>query len=289
MLKTILVPTSGSRTDACVFSTALAVGRAAAAHLEFLHVHITPGEAAVHAPHVEFARGPAISESLVNLRQRGHELAESALRHFTDLCATNGVEIRSAPAGGATPSASWCEETDHAMERLIFHARHADLTVVGRRRSTDYLATGLIESLLANCGRPIVIAPQGTPPATIDTIVVGWKEQPEAARALAAAMPLLEQAQRVILLSIVEARAASREALEHLAQELAWHGITAKINLADGGSHPATERLPQVVQELRPDLLVVGAFSHGPLRELMFGGITRTLIEQAEAPVLMMR
>jgi len=288
MLKTILVPTSGSRTDATVFATALAVGRCVGAHLNFLHVRVPPGEAAAHAPHVEFAMGPAIAESLIYLRGRAHELSKSALRHFDDLCATNQVEIRSQPAPGSRITASWSEELDHATDRLMLHARHSDLTVVGRHRSTDYLAAGLIESLLANCGRPIVIAPERAPPTAIGTILVGWKEQPEAARALGAAMPLLERAKRVILLSMVEEAAASREALEHLAGELAWHGITAQVQLS-AGSGPATERLPQLVQEFRPDLMVIGAFSHGPLRELVFGGITRMLIEHADVPVLMMR
>lgn len=289
MLKTILVPTSGSGADAGVFATALALGRCAAAHLQFLHVHVSPGEAAAHAPHVDFAMGPAITESLVYLRGRSHELSESARRHYDDLCSRNGVEIRSKPIRSAAISASWSEETDRAMDRLMFHARHSDLTVVGRSRSTDYLAAGLIESLLGNCGRPIVIAPDSTPPTAIGTIMVGWKEQPEAARALGAAMPLLERAERVILLSVTEEGAASREALEHLAGELAWHGITAEIRLVRDGSGPATERLPQLLGELRPDLMVVGAFSHTPLREVVFGGITRMLIEASDVPVLMMR
>jgi len=289
MLKTILVPTSGSRTDERVLATAVALGRLVAAHLEFLHIHVTPGEAAAHAPHVDFSMGPAIAESLTHLRERGDALAASASRHFGDLCRSHAIEIRRTPAPTASITASWSEETDHATDRLLVHARHSDLTVVGRRHNTDFLASGLIESLLAGCGRPIVIAPECAPPSTIGTIMVAWKERPEAARALSAAMPLLERADRVILVSVVEERAASREALEHLAGRLVWDGITAQIRVAGDGSRPATEQLPQLMQELHPDLMVIGAFSHTPLRELVFGGVTQTLIERADIPVFMMR
>jgi hypothetical protein len=56
-MKTILVPVGGSDADASVLKTALALARPLAAHLELVHVRVTPGEAAVHTPHVEFARG----------------------------------------------------------------------------------------------------------------------------------------------------------------------------------------------------------------------------------------
>jgi nucleotide-binding universal stress UspA family protein len=290
MLKTILVPTSGSRTDEIVFATAVAVGRPVAAHLEFLHVHVTAGEAAAHAPHVDFCIGPAIAESLRDLRDRGHALSVSARRHFEDLCSTNGIEVRRVPGSSTTLTADWNEETDHAMARLMYHARHSDLTVVGRRRNTDYLQAGLIENLLEHCGRPIAIAPESIRPAVLSTIVVGWKERPEAARALGAALPLLERADRVVLLSIAEEGAASREALEHLARQLAWHGIAAEVRVAVGdGSAPATAQLPRIAREVGADLIVAGAFGHAPMRELVFGGVTRSLIEHADVPVLLMR
>jgi nucleotide-binding universal stress UspA family protein len=290
MLKTILVPTSGSRTDERVFATALAVARPLAAHLEFLHVHLTPGEAAEHAPHLGFSMGPAIGESLRSLRDRCQALSAGARTHFEDLCSTNGIETRRSPSGIAAITASWSEDTDHAMERVLYHARHTDLTIVGRRHGTDYLGPGLIENLLTNSGRPIVIAPESAPPAAMRTIVVGWKERPQAARALGAAMPLLERADRVVVLSVAEERgAASREAVEDLAGHLAWHGIRTEIKLLGDGSRPATEGFSHFVRELNPDLIVVGAFSHRPVRELVFGGITRTLIEHANVPIFMMR
>jgi nucleotide-binding universal stress UspA family protein len=109
-------------------------------------------------------------------------------------------------------------------------------------------------------------------------------------QAPSAALPLLKQARRVILLSIAEeGETQPREALQHLARGLAWHGIAADVQVEDEGPGPAAARLSQFTRALGADLMVVGAFGHKPLREHVFGGVTQTVIEHAEVPVLMMR
>ena len=288
MIKTILVPTSGSRSDDSVFATALAVARPFAAHLEFLHLRLTPGEAAGQAPHVEFCLGPALTDALAYLRQQADKLSTSAARHFEEFCATNEIAVRATPATVEAVSASWSEETDQAARRLMFHARHSDLVVLGRARNMDFMPSGLIEELLVGCGRPIVIAPAAPPRRLTGTIMVGWKETPEAARALAAALPLLKQARRVILVGVPEDGGAPPEAFNDLARQLAWHGIAAEVQIIDERSRPAAAQLPQAAAQLHADLLVIGGFGHTPMRELVFGGVTQALIDHAELPVFIL-
>jgi nucleotide-binding universal stress UspA family protein len=71
MMKTILVPTSGSGPDQTVFATALAFARMFDSHLHFLHVHLLPGTAALQVPHLEFCQGAAIAHTLESLREQG--------------------------------------------------------------------------------------------------------------------------------------------------------------------------------------------------------------------------
>jgi nucleotide-binding universal stress UspA family protein len=284
LIKTILIPSSGSDTDASVSTTALAVGRRFGSHLHFFHVHLTPGAAAQHA-HLEFCQGAAISGALQALDQKGSDLSAGAARNFQAFCSAHRVETRDAPSELETVTAHRSEERDEPLARLLFHARHSDLVVLGRRRKRDYLPDNLIEALLVDSGRPILIAPQSAPSTVGSTIVVGWKETPEAARAVAAALPLLRQAHRVVLLSVAEGETQQPAGAEDLARQLRWHGITAEVSLV--GEQPAAKQVARFAVEREADLLVVGGFGHAPLREWIFGGVTQALIEDAELPVFM--
>ncbi len=289
MIKTILVPTSGSATDQSVFATALAAARPLTAHLEFLHVHLTAGVAALHAPHVDFLQGAAVGTALAELSRESAELSARSLGHFKEFCERHRVLIRDAPNPVELVSAHYSQQTDAPLARLLLHTRHSDLVVLGRQRNRDYLPGGLIEELLARGGRPVIIAHDHPPQSLAGTIVVAWKETAEAARALGAAMPLLKEARRVVLLAVREEDGASSEALEHLAWELAWHGIDAEVSIVGDASHPAAAQLLSHASQLHADLLVVGAYGHGALRERVFGGVTRTLLEHADMPVFMLQ
>ncbi len=288
MIRSILVPTSGSAADESVFATALALARPLNAHLGFYHVRLTPGEAAARAPHVSFCVGAALTSALEYLHEQEDLLAAAAVDHFRRFCAEHAVGIRSAPGAAEAVSASWCEEIDNPAQRLMLHARHSDLTVVGRPHHMDYMPSMLIEDLLLGSGRPLVIAPDRAPKSVTGTIVVGWKETPEAARALAAAFPLLEAAKKVVLVSITEGEREMQQSLKHLAWQLAWHGIAAESWVIDGSAGRAPALLAQAAAEVHADLLVAGGFGHSPLREGMCGGVTRALIERAELPVFML-
>jgi len=86
MFTTILVPVSGSRTDDAVFATALGLARPFGAHLQFLHVRLTPATAARAVPQFAFCRGAAISHELERLQGLIDELARSARQHVEDFC-----------------------------------------------------------------------------------------------------------------------------------------------------------------------------------------------------------
>jgi nucleotide-binding universal stress UspA family protein len=287
MIKTILVPTSGSGTDHTVFATALTLGRTCSAHLRFLHVHLAPWTAARQVPHFDFCRGEAISHTFQLLRRQGDHLSASARTHFEEFCRVHEVEICATPGGVDAVTASFTEESGEPEECLLFHARHSDLTVLGRRHNTDHLPTSLIETLLMESGRPIVVAPDAVARDPTATVVVGWKETKEAARAVGAALPLLKKARRVVLLGVSES-AALRPALEDLAHQLAWHGVDAQVEIIAGEPQSATVLLPRVAAQIGASLLVVGGFGRSPLRECVFGGVTRSLLDQAELPIFML-
>lgn len=288
MIKTILVPASGSSTDASVFATALAAAKPLAAHLDFYHVRLTAGEAAARAPHADFCVGAALPVALHALTEEESELAEQAAAHFKDFCSAHSVRVMDEPGRADIVSASFLEEQDFARDRLILHARHSDLVVLGRSSHVDYMPALLIEDILMDCGRPLLIAPDYSPTTLTGTVVVGWKETAQCARALSAAYPILEQAERVILLNIVEGESGIPGSLDHLAQRLKWHGMRVETRSLPSAARSISGEVARAALDLHADLLVVGGFGHRRLRELLFGGVTQSLLQHASVPVFMM-
>jgi nucleotide-binding universal stress UspA family protein len=290
MIKKILVPTSGRQNDDKVFATALALARPLAAHLEFYHVRLSSCEAAVRSHHVEFCRGAAMSDALEHLRQREAALAMQAAQHFGEFCEANEIPIITTPVpvGNGGVSAHFQQEMDVAEPRMVSHARHSDLIVLGRPSGDEVLPLNLIEMLLLRAGRPVVIAPDGVPRRSEHTVVVGWQETAEAGRSLGSAIPLLKQAERVILVSVAESQQEELPALDEVKDQLAWHGVKAETCVRPGKPRSACDQLLRAVDEFGAEMLVMGGFGRGPVREALFGGVTRSIIGHADCTVFVM-
>jgi nucleotide-binding universal stress UspA family protein len=287
MMKNILVLAGGGDNDAAVFATALSAAQPFHEHLEFLHVQIEPGEAAGWEPHAEFLRGSAIRETIQRLRTEAVTRTASARSHFEQFCDVNKVVVSDQPLGAAV-SANWREEMGDAERRLMFSARHHDLVVLGRRTGLNGLRPDLIERILLGCGRPLLIAPPQPPRLLFDTVMVCWKETPEAARSLAAAMPLLVNARRVVLAGVEERDPSLAAGLADLSCQLAWHGINAEVDFLSSVAGPVQKVLLAAAQSHNADLLVMGAYGHSRTRQIIFGGFTQSVLEAAEIAVLLM-
>jgi nucleotide-binding universal stress UspA family protein len=119
-------------------------------------------------------------------------------------------------------------------------------------------------------------------------VIVGWKETPEAARALGAAMPILKNARRVVLAAVTDGEPApTARAAENVARQLTWHGIHAETQLIEAGRRSVAELLHDAAEAAHADLLVVGAYGHSRVRELIFGGVTEALLDGASLPIFL--
>lgn len=202
-IKTILVPAGGSESDLGVFKTALAAARPFAAHLDFYHVTVDAGEAAANIPHAGFAMGAGLVNALTELRTEEQARLVAARDHVRTFCRQHGIAMRDKQEGRSV-SASWCEESGYSTSLITRRARCSDLVVMGRKTRSNHLPGNLIERLLLESGRPILLAPSQAERRSYGTILVCWKECREAAHAVTAAMPLLRQAARVFIVNILE-------------------------------------------------------------------------------------
>jgi nucleotide-binding universal stress UspA family protein len=288
-MKTFLVPIGGSDTDEAVLKTALAAARPFAAHLQFLHVRVGVGEAAQHTPHMGFASGAALREAMQELETQSHDRSVAALQYMIDFCARSEIEFSEGPGRSPSVTASCREEKGAALDRIMFHARHSDLVVIGRSHQPNGWPSDFLESLLLGCGRPVLIA-SATPSETVTgTIMVCWRESADAARAVTAAAPFLTQAKRVVFVGVAEKSEDTAAALDDVVRQFAWCGVPAAVQVITPNGRPVHELLATAAQRCAADLVVSGAYGHSHLRELLFSGCTQSFIRHSDRPILLMR
>lgn len=179
-------------------------------------------------------------------------------------------------------------------ETAALHARYADLTILGQV-DRDSVPSGnaarVPEEVLFASGRPVLIVPYaGRFKSVGANVLVAWKATREAARALNDALPLLQSAKKVTVLTVDPERGTDTESgipAADIAHHLARHGITAEAATTFAGDIGTADALLNHVADSGADLLVMGGYGHSRARELVLGGITRQILEQMTVPVLM--
>jgi nucleotide-binding universal stress UspA family protein len=197
-------------------------------------------------------------------------------------------------AGSARPA--WCEvdlAPEHALSR---QARYADLVVLGQQKPHEEPADGLsrrfAESVLMESGRPGLVVPYIDRPASAPVgkvAVVAWKNTPEAARAVGAALPFLQRAQQVHVVCWDEGdgeRADPARAPLDIEHYLALHDVRATLHRRGDAPADVGEALLSFAADVGADLLVMGCYGHGRAREWVLGGATRSILHSMTLPVL---
>lgn len=287
-MKTILVLIGGGDRDKVISRTALAAAVPLSAHLDFLHVHVSAGIAAQYDDQVQFAMGAGIHNALDNLETKAKTFSEVAADHVRAFCAASKIELCDRPTNGKNVTASFHEENDTTIERLILHARQSDLVVLGRAKQTQGLSPDTLENLVRNCGRPVLLAATAAPQKLTGTVMVCWKKSDNVARAVAAAMPILTKAKRVVFTSIAKGKAGDAEAVHDFARQIANNGIAAEVQVIPANVGGISGSLSAAAEACRADLVVMGGYGHSRFRELIFGSCTEALIHDADRPILLM-
>jgi nucleotide-binding universal stress UspA family protein len=120
-------------------------------------------------------------------------------------------------------------------------------------------------------------------------VVVAWNGSRESARAVAEALPYLQQAERVTVIVVIEGRDIEYEAVlgTEAVAHLSHHGIDARLLHVKNERGDVGDTLLDEAQRLQADLVVLGGYSHSRLRERLLGGVTYRLLHQAPLPLLM--
>ena len=282
-MRVFLVPVANRPECATALIVAFELARSVGASVEGYHMRSTPeakvalpdelsaqfgGDALWHA----LARGKCSRKSMTDARGLFEEVAE----HYDfDLAAKPSVKR----------NALWAEKVGSPEKLLAIHGPVSDLIVVSRpvnRRSK--LAGLFMQCAVLGTSRPVLIVPpkQSTPVG--NHIAIGWNRSAEAAASVAAALPLLQKADRVTI--IRGPAVGTGPSSTHLAQYLKFYGINAKRVKGDSKLSD-TDALKAAYKDIGADLLVIGAYSRSRLRQRLLGGVTEYMLHQAKIPVLL--
>jgi nucleotide-binding universal stress UspA family protein len=175
-------------------------------------------------------------------------------------------------------------------EVLVGHARLRDLTIVPLPEG-EQLQHWYAESVIFGSGRPVLVMPHASKRGTVfelGRVVVAWEFSQPASRAAADALPILQKAKRVELLTVTNEKPISgKRTAADLAKNLAYHGVDVAIETVDAGGRSIGDVLGAYVDVHQTDLLVMGAYGHSRVREFILGGATKSILSRPPIPILL--
>jgi len=229
-------------------------------------------------PAEAYVRGRlAIRRIIERHKAREDDLSSAARRMFASLVERKwiGFEfriVREADAGD-----------------LPLHLKYSDLVIASEHELPGFWTP---EAMLRKTGIPVLILPdRWNATGRMDRIVMAWNASQEARRAISDALPLLSLA-RIVHIVVVDARSGDPHGEEpgaDAATFLARHGVDAVVERLESGSSSVAETLRRFAEQAKADLMVIGAYSHSRTREMIFGGVTRSMLKSVRTPLLIAR
>jgi nucleotide-binding universal stress UspA family protein len=173
---------------------------------------------------------------------------------------------------------------------VVEQARAADLVVV-KRSSLKANPSHFFDpaDAMLRMGRPTLSVPDGVTELSGDRIVVGWKDTREARRAVCDAMPFLTRASKVTIVEICtsDEQDAAHRRVRDVANYLKKHGANCEHEIRVHTAEADAGYLIRLAEDVRADLIVAGGYGHSRLGEWIFGGMTYSLLQEAQICLLM--
>jgi len=285
-IKRILVPLPGSAGHTGQIETALSAAKALGAHVQALFISEPPPVTRGGLTVTEMGRTATVP---VNWHAEERERTTRDAREvFAQACAVVGIPMLSANDEPDSPlAASWREAEGSYVKIAVQRAAAFDLMVAASATVMESLMA-IAEQSLLQTRRPVLLAPARLQSDLTDSVMIAWDESPECWHAVSAAIPFMQLAKSVQVIS-VDRDTSNRQASQ--AEVLAYlrcHGIGATAQVVAPELRSVGDTLLAAGAEHEAGLLIMGAYSHSRLREMLLGGATRHILKNASArPVLL--
>jgi nucleotide-binding universal stress UspA family protein len=277
-MKTILVPIENHDAMQSTLETALILGRRCDSYIEGFALRWAINE---------FMVGDVVGGMpLGTYRQDIAEEAKKARQIFETFMQKHDVP-RSTETTESL-SFGWLDDVSEGESFIDSYGRVFDVIVMNRRDAhSSPLHDRAIESGLFESGRPILLSPPSPPPQIATNVLIAWNCSTEQARAIALAMPLLQKADRITVLTVIGGTEVPGPSAEQLIRYLQRNGIVAAPMKVELDGRNTGEAILAAAQSLGCDLLIKGAYTQSRLRQWIFGGATQHVLANAALPVLL--
>ena len=277
-IKHILACVNGTDADESVLDHALQVALRFSSHIDVLHVQFD-----VYAVTDEKRYEGLFDRLMAEPVERATiEASVSARRHFREWSARCRLPLRDSGISVRDASVGWREIIGYETDVIAALGRVSDLIVIGRPGQIPGNSAMALEAALFETGRPVLMVPVGEPRNLFHRPLIAWNGSREAARALGFALPLLSEFSGCVEIFAAPEGKHQTDTSE-VVRYLSWHSIVAERIAADEAT--GMSLLAQASAN-RSGLIVMGAYTHGHYRQLLFGGMTRYVMEHAAVPVL---
>jgi nucleotide-binding universal stress UspA family protein len=294
-IKRVLLPITGSSLSNSQIDAAMAAAQSLDAHIEALYI-----QEEIRIPSRSYGmpqyggglgRMPSSYRSSAQVEEQLSEqrlqASKRAREQFAMACEKAGYTLVDNGAGNGHPVASWREATGSPRKVVAEHAAEYDLVVAASGAIAGTLRD-VAEAALLDAGRPVLLAPSKLQRPIAENPVIAWDESPVCWHAVSAALPFLEAAKRAQVITVSKNRDAPRDTQDRLLAYLEDHGIDAEAKVSPPLTRSIGEAILSEASERGGSMLVMGAYSHSPLAEWIFGGATRHVLKNAVAtPVLL--
>lgn len=221
------------------------------------------------------------TESYARKLNEQAQRSEAAFAQFTKAILGGGAEFKRAD--------------QDSLSAVTVQARYADLVVMGQRDPEEAgtnVPNSIVERSVLAVGRPVLVVPyfSNAYPDLGRNVLVAWSGTRESARAVRDALPLLQRARNVVVMAVnptLGKRGHGELPGADLALYLARHGVKVEARPGVALEIGVGDELLARASDMGSDLLVMGAYGHSRLQELVMGGVTQTIMQHMTLPVLM--
>jgi nucleotide-binding universal stress UspA family protein len=196
---------------------------------------------------------------------------------------------RDAEAAGVICTSEAPQLTYPDLVRSFTSQAHVhDLTVLDAEPVAIALDRGLIEHMLFESGRPLIVVPPGRDVFSSTRVIVAWDGSAKAARAMNDALPFLRAAEQVEVVTVSGEKDLSTSLPgAEVAPHLVRHGVNVSVVELEVENGDVAETLRRRAILSRADMIVMGAFVHSRLRQMVLGGVTQSLLKSCPVPLLL--